>query len=707
MLSLRHIWIIFTDISHSLFGSPIFEAGSQIPIKFDSSHTVTEITVGDDYPGYPDFVPAGSNIHKFKCQYPSLKGWHYCGDSENQSCWLRNPETGDEFNIHTNYEDVMPIGVDRYYTLNVTDGWINADGLNFTEAKLFNNQFPGPLIEACWGDRVHIKVENYLNHNGTSIHWHGIRQKDTMHMDGVNGLTQCPVAPEDYFEYKWNATQYGSSWYHSHYSVQYADGLQAPITIHGPTSDPYDEAVDPIIITDWLHNSSFEALYTGVTPAYKRDILLGGPGHVVGDIHRFNHALQAELPIPKPYEIHFEPIAANTLTKAKRYLLRVISTSFDTSFIFSIDNHILTIVEADFVPVTPINTTSVLVAIGQRYHIIVEANPVRNCSDSRQNPIPKDGNFWIRTFVPESCGVPGTTPKYTEMGILRYNKDSKKKPRSKPWNVNMTCSDTEINSKLQPIVPWTVGKPANGKTGEDFNVSFLQGEGQYGTAFISLDRAGSKSQDPFQTNYGNPTFLNLENVGDKWPVGWVVVPENYTENDWVHLVLFGATNNTGGPHPIHLHGHDFAILQEVDNQQWSPEIYNASKNNLNNPARRDVVLLPKAGYVVIGFKTDNPGVWLMHCHIAAHAAGGLSLQIMERQQAANQIWPAGDSKALAEAHRVCANWNSWAYDCRNYWPGQVPKKQKVKKHGKKKDREVEMHYPACEDAVNLQNDSGV
>ena len=65
--------------------------------------------------------------------------------------------------------------------------------------------------------------------NGTSIHWHGIRQLNTMHMDGVNGLTQCPLAPGDSFKYSFKALQYGSSWYHSHYSVQYADGLLGPL----------------------------------------------------------------------------------------------------------------------------------------------------------------------------------------------------------------------------------------------------------------------------------------------------------------------------------------------------------------------------------------------------------------------------------------------------------------------------------------------
>src|SRR5947208_326134 len=49
------------------------------------------------------------------------------------------------------------------------------------------------------------------------------------HMDGVNGVTQCPIAPGDYFNYTWRVMQYGSSWYHSHYSVQYADGAVGPI----------------------------------------------------------------------------------------------------------------------------------------------------------------------------------------------------------------------------------------------------------------------------------------------------------------------------------------------------------------------------------------------------------------------------------------------------------------------------------------------
>ena len=120
---------------------------------------------------------------------------------------------------------------------------------------------------------------------------------------------------------------------------------------------------------------------------------------------------------------------------------------------------------------------------------------------------------------------------------------------------------------------------------------------------------------------------------------------------------------------IHLHGHDFAILTQVTNATLPTD---PSKLNLkwDNPPRRDVVLLPTDGYVIIAFKTDNPGSWLMHCHIADHASGGLALQIIERQKDAANIWPSlNASQALRTATAGCRKWNEWWGNCTNWWPG--------------------------------------
>lgn len=167
------------------------------PSIFDTGATTsTKPHIGDGNPGDPIFKPPTGRPEdtKFRCDYRAMKGWRPCSTPSNRECWLRHPD-GREFNIMTDYEVEAPIGVQRNYTLTVNDGWINADGRNFTEAKLFNDVYPGPWIQACWGDTLNIKVTNNMRHNGTSIHWHGIRQNQTAQADGVNGVTQCPIAP--------------------------------------------------------------------------------------------------------------------------------------------------------------------------------------------------------------------------------------------------------------------------------------------------------------------------------------------------------------------------------------------------------------------------------------------------------------------------------------------------------------------------------
>ena len=122
-------------------------------------------------------------------------------------------------------------------------------------------------------------------------------------------------------------------------------------------------------------------------------------------------------------------------------------------------------------------------------------------------------------------------------------------------------------------------------------------------------------------------------------------------------------SNTNSTSQIHLHGHDFAILQ----QNTSLTFPNGLHPKFDNPPRRDVVLLPTNGYVIIAFKTDNPGPWVMHCHIAAHASFGLAVQILERQSAASNMWPDLNNPALLQTQRTCNNWNAWWGNCSNWW----------------------------------------
>lgn len=63
-----------------------------------------------------------------------------------------------------------------------------------------------------WGDIVRIVVHNDLPDNGTSIHWHGVRQLHSNPQDGANGITECPIASGTTKTYEFRATQHGTSW---------------------------------------------------------------------------------------------------------------------------------------------------------------------------------------------------------------------------------------------------------------------------------------------------------------------------------------------------------------------------------------------------------------------------------------------------------------------------------------------------------------
>jgi FtsP/CotA-like multicopper oxidase with cupredoxin domain len=78
---------------------------------------------------------------------------------------------------------------------------------------------PGPLIEANEGDTIVVRawsrfpldclvhrstqvhVHNALSES-TSMHWHGIHQNGTAFMDGVAGVSQCPIGPGESFTYE-------------------------------------------------------------------------------------------------------------------------------------------------------------------------------------------------------------------------------------------------------------------------------------------------------------------------------------------------------------------------------------------------------------------------------------------------------------------------------------------------------------------------
>lgn len=160
-----------------------------------------------------------------------------------------------DYSIDTDYYTEVPdTGVTREYYLELTDVTVAPDGVSRT-AMAVNGSIPGPTLFADWGDTVVVHVTNSLtdSQNGTSIHWHGIRQNYTNDQDGVVSITQCPTSPGEQVTYTWRATQYGSLWYHSHFALQAWQGIFGGIVINGPATADYDEDLGMLFLNDWDH----------------------------------------------------------------------------------------------------------------------------------------------------------------------------------------------------------------------------------------------------------------------------------------------------------------------------------------------------------------------------------------------------------------------------------------------------------------------
>jgi FtsP/CotA-like multicopper oxidase with cupredoxin domain len=478
-----------------------------------------------------------------------------------------------------------------------------------------NGQYPGPTIEANWGDNVEVQVCNHLPLNGTGFHFHGVRQLNTNYADGATSQTECPIAPGRCHTYKWKATQHGSSWYHSHYSIQYADGVLGPIIIHGPSTANWDIDLGPLFMTDYYHDSVFDIAQRplvktlGIPPIAVNGLMNGQNVHDDGG---------------KRHELQFTP--------GKKHLLRLVNTGSEVTFRFGIDKHKMTVIAADFVPIQPYETETILLAIGQRYDVIVEANQ-------------EEGDYWARAVPMLTCFSINLMQQDIR-GIVRYNASSTEEPKwpkSSSWVMLDTCRDEDLDN-TKPWIPHTVGPSA---VTEDFDALLLPWQNDS----LAL-RWQVGGPEPYKPLKGNPVIKQLfDDPSPQTNITLDLVPIDLTQlqgTNWIYVVI---ESSLPLPHPIHLHGHDSYILARGGG------LYLDSLLELQtvNPPRRDTINLPQNGFVVLAFQTDNPGSWLLHCHIEWHLHDGFAMSIIERPKSEILAVYEGAGQDV-EMQKMCKDW---------------------------------------------------
>ncbi|QDS75104.1 hypothetical protein FKW77_007202 [Venturia effusa] len=526
-----------------------------------------------------------------------------------RSCWSNG------YSLATDFDTKWPnTGVTVKYNFEVTNTTCNQDGHGEKICFLINNQYPGPVITANWGDMIQVTVKNSLQSNGTTMHWHGMRQLNTNTMDGVPGITECPIAPGDTKVYLFQATQYGTTWYHSHFSVQYGDGLVGSIVINGPAASNYDLDLGAYPVTDWFYSTTDQLAVQanintqqGAAPPPGDTILVNGTN--------MNSAGGGKYSQVK-------------LTKGKKHLLRLINTSVDNNIWVSLDGHPFTVITSDLVPIRSYQSQWVLLAIGQRVDVVITANQT-------------SGNYWFRANAATSCA---SANNFYGRSIFTYSDATVATP-----NTNGTAQPTTCADPLSQMVPWwNTTVPSVDFVNQvrdlevDLNVSNVTTNNQnvvtWGINMTAID-----------IDWRDPTLQYVKDKNNSFPQTYNLI-ELPTEGIWTYWII----QETAGtkvpiPHPMHLHGHDFFILGAgtgIFDKATDPQ-----KLTYVNPPRRDVTFLPGSGWVVVAFPTDNPGAWLMHCHIAWHVAEGLGVQFLESKSTINLPDAAWD--------KTCANWKKY------------------------------------------------
>ncbi|KAK1961680.1 multicopper oxidase [Colletotrichum sublineola] len=510
-----------------------------------------------------------------------------------------------DYSVDTDYNTIMPdTGVTREYWLELTDVTVAPDGVP-RSAMAVNGSIPGPTLFADWGDTVKVHVINSLttSNNGTSLHFHGLRQNYTNQNDGVSSITQCPSAPGETITYTWRATQYGSTWYHSHFALQAWQGIFGGIVINGPATSNYDEDLGMLFLNDWDHQTVDELYYSAQAdgpPTLNNGLIngtnvYGEDGSTTQTGHRYNV----------------------TWTSGTSYRIRLVNGAVDTHWRFSIDNHTMTVIASDLVPITPYTTTVLNIGMGQRYDMIVTADQA-STADS----------FWMRAIPQAACSDNESTDNIK--GIISYT-GTITTPTTTGYSYTDSCDDETAN--LVPHVP----KSVSAADWADLEVASVQSnsEGLFRWYLNSTSMV---------VDWAHPTIESVMGGSTSWEEDDAVIELNEA-NQWVYFVV---QTNLPVPHPIHLHGHDFFVLAQGTGTYTSSVALNTA-----NPPRRDTAMLPASGYLVMAWETDNPGVWLMHCHIGWHTSEGFSMQFVERY---SEIAAITDNSTMTD---TCSAWTTF------------------------------------------------
>ena len=405
------------------------------------------------------------------------------------------------------------------------------------------------------GKPFRVRVENGIGEESL-IHWHGLTPP--WRQDGVPGISGPPIPAGGSADYDFPLRFGGTFWMHSHQGLQEQRLMTAPLIIHDERDRPYEQEV-VVMLADFSFTPS-EQIFDNLR---KSDAMAGmaKPANSMASMSSMKKAAPTTMGRSGPdlNDVKYDAFLANDRTLADpeivkvefggRVLLRIINSSSMSAFHVGLGGLDGKLIAVDGFTIAPIRGRKFPVAVAQRLDIRLE--------------LPAGSGAY-----PVLAQLEG---EHAQTGIV------------------LVAGGAPV-SRI-PDAAGTPSPPLN----------------------LDLERSLRAAQPLAPRKADRVHTLNLtgEMAGYVWSINNVAwnkdtPPLAVAEGERVELVF---VNETPMPHPMHLHGHEFQVV-EIDGDRFSG-------------AMRDTVLVTPGRRVVVAFDAVNPGWWALHCHLLYHMEAGM------------------------------------------------------------------------------------
>ncbi len=383
---------------------------------------------------------------------------------------------------------------------------------------------------------------------------------DPNDQDGVPYVTQLPIEPGKSYHYHFKLNQAGTYWLHSHYKLQEQKLMAAPLIIHDPNEPKENEAL--MFIQDFTFSNP-ASVYMNLKTKYQKDI-----------------AKQT-----KKKSKTNESMPGMEMNQNSGAMAGMAMDVSDVKFDAYLTNH-RTLRNPDIIRVTPNETLRLRIinaSSSSNYYIdlgkltgtlfAIDGEPIKPITGSRFQ-IAIGNRLDIRVKIPEGenaypiLALPEGVKAQT--GLILATANAKIPTLS------------EQTKKANPVLNYS--QELQSFAAEPFPAKPVQQSLPY-------------------TLEGDMTTYRWTLNGQEWPY---ITPYKVKPNERTELVFI---NKSSMSHPMHIHGHTFQIT-EIDGKPIQGR-------------KGDTVNVMPNSTVKAVFDTTNPGIWMLHCHILYHQAGGM------------------------------------------------------------------------------------